>query len=133
MKAEPRKSSKVMKFVPPTPLTAKQRKVFHYLLAAAAYTSVIEGNTENMAGIRESCFRNYLGYDEDHVGVVGNLLQENGRFQVLWDDGKVVRSGFGVISGLSYESISDIILRSTLKGRILITGRQILDKAGACL
>lgn len=133
VKAEPRKSSKVVKFVPSTPLTAKQLKVFHYLLAAAAYTSVIEGNTENMAGIRESCFRNYHGYDEDHIGVVGNFLQENGRFGVLWDDEKVIRSGFGVISGLSYESISDLILRPTLKGRNLITGRQILDKARACL
>lgn len=115
-----------------TPVTAKQQKAFHFLISAAAYNSISEGGTTNHEGLRDLCSKLYHGYDEDHIGMVGNFLEGNGRFNVLWDDGKI-SSGFGPLTGLSHESLSDLIRRPTLIGTTLITGRQILEKAKACL
>jgi hypothetical protein len=117
---------------PPPPITAKQQKAFHFLLSAAAYISVLEGNTDSTDGLREQCARFYHGFDEDNIGVAGNFLEGNGRFGVLWDD-DVIKPGFGSLSGISHEQLSYYITRPTLSGKNLITGRQILDKARACL
>ena len=122
----------VAKSAPPPPINAKQQKAFHHLLSAAAYNSVLEGNTDSTEGLRELCARYYHGFDEDNIGVAASFLQGDGRFGILWDD-DVIAPGFGHLSGLSHAQLSYYILRPTLKGKNLITGRQILEKARACL
>lgn len=120
------------KTLPSTPLNAKQQKAFHFLLSAAAYISVIEGKSDSTSNLREKCAINYHGYDDDHIGVAGNFLEGKGRYEILWQDGRI-SSGLGSLSGLTHGSLSDVILRPTLRGKNLITGRQILDKARACM
>lgn len=117
---------------PPPPITAKQQKAFHFLLSAAAYNSVLEGNTDCTDGIRDLCGKFYHGFDEDNVGVAENFLQGNGRFGVLWDD-DVIGPGYGPLSGVTHEQLSYYIYLPTLRGKNLIQGRQVLDKARACL
>ena len=122
----------VAKSGPPPPINAKQQKAFHHLLSAAAYNSVLEGNTDSTDGLRELCARYYHGFDEDNIGIAASFLQGDGRFGVLWDD-NVIAQGFGHLSGLSHAQLSYYILRPTLRGKNLITGRQILEKGRACL
>ena len=93
---------------------------------------MLEGSTLNIAGIREKCSKTYHGYDEDHVGMAENFLDGRGRFNVLWDSGRIA-SGYGHLTGISRESINEVLFKPTLKGKNLITGRQILDKAKAAL
>ena len=123
----PPPQSKIVKILP-TPLNAKQLKSLQYLLSAAAYASILETSTTNTSGLRDKCYNFYHGYDEDHIGVVKNFLAGNDRFHILWDAGRIA-SGFGNLSGLSLASIEDVIYKPTLKGKTIITGRQILDKA----
>lgn len=123
---------KPAKYLPPPPLSAKQQKAFHYLISGASYISVLEGNTLNIAGIREQCSKTYHGYDEDYIGMAKYFLSGKGRFHVLWESGRI-GSGFGHLSGISHESINEVLFRPTLRGRNLITGRQILDKAKAAM
>ena len=130
--AKPASHAKPVKYIPPPPLTAKQQKSFHWLLSGASYISVLEGSTLNIAGIREKCSKTYHGYDEDHVGMAENFLDGRGRFNVLWDSGRIA-SGYGHLTGISRESINEVLFKPTLKGKNLITGRQILDKAKAAL
>ena len=101
-------------------------------MSAAAYNSVLEGNTDSTDGLRELCARYYHGFNEDNIGVAASFLQGDRRSGVLWDD-DVIAPGFGHLSGLSHAQLSYYILRPTLKGKSLITGRQILEKARACL
>ena len=122
----------LVKSGPPPPINAKQQKAFHHLLSAAAYNSVLEGNTDSTEGLRELCARYYHGFDEDNIGIAASFLQGDGRFGVLWDD-NVIAPGFGHLSGLSHAQLSYYIVRPTLKGKNLITGRQILEKGRACL
>ena len=82
----------------------------------------------NTSDLREKCYNFYHGYDEDHIGVVKISLAGNDGFHILWDSGRIA-SGFGNLSGLSLASIEDVIYKPTLKGKAIITGRQILDKA----
>ena len=72
----------VAKSGPPPPINAKQQKTFHHLLSAAAYNSVLEGNTDSTEGLRESCARYYHGFDEDNIGVAASFLQGDGRFGI---------------------------------------------------
>ena len=122
----------IAKSAPPPPINAKQQKAFHLLLSTAAYISVLEGNTDSTDGLRELCAKFYHGFDEDIIGVADSFLQGDGRFGVLWDD-DVIAPGFGHLSGLSHAQLSYYIFRPTLSGNNLITGRQILEKARACL
>jgi hypothetical protein len=115
-----------------TPLNAKQLKSLQYLLCAAAYASVLESSTTNGDGLRDKCYKNYHGSDDDHIGVVQNFLEGNDRYSILWDSGRIA-SGFGNLSGLCYQSIEEVIFHPTLKGKSLLTGRQVLEKARECL
>ena len=109
-----------------------RQKAFHYLLAGAAYVSVIEKNTTNTDGLREQCEKYYHGFDDDNVGVVTSFLDGKGRFAVLWDEDKIT-SGFGDLSGLSHDLLEYSVLRPTLKAPHIICGRSILEKARACI
>lgn len=90
---------RVPKTIPATPLNARQQKAFHYLLSGASYVSVIEGNADNIPKLREKCAINFHGYDDDHIGVVRDFLEGNGRFDLLWTDGRI-SGGLGNLSGL---------------------------------
>jgi hypothetical protein len=120
------------KINPPAPINSKQQKAFHFLISAASYNSVLEGNTDSMDGIRDLCYKFYHGFDEDNIGMAANFLEGNGKFGVLWDDGRIA-SGFGHLSGLTHAQLSHYIQVPTLSKRNLITGRQIHDKAKACI
>ena len=118
--------------ISPTPLNAKQLKSLQFLLSGASYASVLETEKTNATGLREKCSDHYHGVDEDRIGVVKNFLLGNDRFHVLWDSGRIA-SGFGNLSGLSRESIAEVIYYPTLKGKNLITGRQVLEKSRVSL
>lgn len=80
-----------------------------------------------------SFVRYYHGDGGDHIGQVGLLLNGNGRFKVLWEDGKI-KPGFGVLSGVTKEAVKDIINHPTLSNRTKrIDGRQLLLKAKAAI
>jgi hypothetical protein len=116
----------------PLPLSAKQLKAFHYLIAAASYFSVLECNA--MAGIKmkEKCSMFYHGYDDDHPGFLHQFLVGSGRFGVLWEDNNIIQ-GLGYISGVSRGSCKAVLMMSTLSARNKINGRQILAKAKVAL
>ena len=59
-------------------------------------------------------------------------MNGNNRYKVLWDGDKI-GSGFGILSGVTKDSIKEIINMSTLSGRKRITGRQLLSKAKASI
>lgn len=109
------------------PLSAKQLKVFQYLLTAVSYFSVLESNPMAGAKMREKCYMFYHGYDEDHPGYLNQFLLGNGRFRIIWDDDRII-SGLGYISGVSKASCKSVLKMSTLSARNLINGRQILTK-----
>ena len=62
----------VAKSAPPPPINAKQQKAFHLLLSAAAYISVLEGNTDSTDGLRDLCARFYHGFNT--IGVADSFL-----------------------------------------------------------
>ena len=125
--------SKSIKLLPAQPsLTAPQLKALHYLLAAASYLSVLEGNTLSKAGLRDKCYQAYHGIDDDQVGVVRNFMDGTGRFEILWQNGRI-HNGYGHLSGISHESIYAVIKKPTLKGLNDISGRQILEKGKLAL
>lgn len=125
-------TTKMTKAVKVPALSAKQLKAFHFLLSAASYISVLEDTQMGIGKIRDKCYQHYHGYDRDHIGVLRMFLEGTGRFKVLWDTGRII-NGFGSLSGISHESIVNTVSKSTLKGKSLINGRQILDKAKAAL
>jgi hypothetical protein len=116
------------RYVPPPSLTTKQLKPFQYLVSGASYLIVLQGGTMSGAGVRDKCGKTFHGYDEDHQGVVQNFLDGRGRFEVLWDNGRIVQ-GYGHLSGLRRDSIDLSIRNATLRGDHILSGRQILEKA----
>lgn len=72
--------------------------------------------------------RFYHGDGDDQIGQVGNLLNGIGRYKVLWEDDKI-KAEFGILNGVSKDSVREIINQPTLSGRKRITGRQLLLKA----
>ena len=126
--AKPTYQPKVVKYVPPPSLTAKQLKAFQYLVSGVSFLTVLEGLTTNKAKMRERCAKSFHGYDDDHLGVVHKFLTGQGRFDVLWEDDRIA-SGFGDLSGLRRDSIDDSIRNATLRGAHILSGRQIFDKA----
>ena len=125
-------SAKRAKYIPPPSLTAKQLKAFQYLVCGASYISILEGGTMNKAGLRDKCAKTFHGYDEDHLGVVHNFLEGNGRFEVIWDNGRIA-CGYGQLSGLRRDSIDMSIRNATLRGDHILSGRQIMEKAKTVL
>ena len=109
-------------------LSAKQLKVFHYLITAVSYFSVLESNPMAGAKMRTRCYDFYHGFDIDHPGFLHHFLSGNGRFRIIWDDDRII-SGLGYISGVSKASCSTVLKMSTLSARNFINGRQILNKA----
>lgn len=77
--------------------------------------------------------RYYHGDGKDQSGQVGLLLNGSGRYKVLWEDDRF-KPGFGILSGISKESIKNIVNQPTLTGgRNNINGRQLLSKAKASI
>lgn len=77
--------------------------------------------------------RYYHGDGKDQIGQVGLLLNGSGRYKVLWEDDRI-KPGFGILSGISKESIKNIVNQPTLTGgRNNINGRQLLSKAKASI
>lgn len=134
------KRQKTVRITAPS-LRKNQLKALQYLISAASYISVLSSG--QMAGnkIRDYCYRFYHGYDEDNIGVAKMMLAGEGRFRVLWEsssstssaDSSRIANGFGCVSGLDKSTISRAISLSTLTGKKVIDGRQILDKAKAAL
>lgn len=116
------------RYVPPPSLTAKQLKPFQYLVSGASYLNILNGETMTAGGVRDKCGKTFHGYDEDHPGMVQNFLDGKGRFEVLWDNGRIVQ-GYGHLSGLRQDSIDLSIRNATLRGDHILSGRQILEKA----
>lgn len=123
----------IIKSVAPPPIiNTKQQKAFHFLVSAASYISVLEGSTDSAEGVQKLIYRYYHGYDDDNIGVVENFLQGNGRFGVLWDDGRIIY-GLGHLSGLTQAQLRYYVPLPTLSGKFPMNGRQILEKARLCL
>lgn len=77
--------------------------------------------------------RFYHGDGKDQIGQVGLLLNGTGRYKVLWEDDRI-KPGFGILSGVSKESIKNIVNQPTLTGgRNNINGRQLITKAKDCI
>ena len=76
--------------------------------------------------------RFYHGDDGDQIGQIGALLEGTGRYRVLWED-DVIKPEFGILAGVSKESVKEFIHYPTLSGRKYINGRQLIAKAKACI
>ena len=125
--AKPTYLPKVVKYVPPPSLTAKQLKAFQYLDPGVSFLTVLEGLTTNKTKMRDRCAKTFHGYDDDHLGVVNNFLTGQGRFDVLWEDDRIA-SGFGDLSGLRRDSIDDSIRNVTLRGVTSYLGAKFMIK-----
>ena len=116
------------------PLTAKQLKAFQCLMAAASFTVVMKGCNHGTLVLgttaeRKKCYDYYHGHNEDTKGgLVRNFLTGFGRFGILWDSGRIA-AGYGHLSGVSHESIKDVIYRAKVEGERLISGRKIMERA----
>jgi hypothetical protein len=51
-----------------------------------------------------SFIRFFHGDGLDQIGQVGQLLNGNGRYKVLWEDDRI-KACFGIVAGLSKDSI----------------------------
>lgn len=74
--------------------------------------------------------RFYHGVSDDQIGQVGMFLRGQGRYKVIWDNGRISED-FGIVAGLSKNAVEEVIRLPTLCGKKQITGRQILLKAKA--
>lgn len=74
----------------------------------------------------------YHGDDADQIGQVGALLKGTGRYKVLWDDDRI-GEGFGILTGVSKDSIRELINYPTLSKKNRMEGRQLILKAKDCI
>lgn len=125
-----RSTTDKLKYIPPPSLTAKQLKAFQFLVCGSCYVTILEGGQMNKAGLRVKYSKTYHGDedDNDRLGVAHNFLEGKGRFDVLWDNGRIAQ-GYGHLTGLRRDSIDMSIRNATLRGDHLLSGRQIMEKA----
>ena len=70
--------------------------------------------------------------DKDQIGQVGMLLNGTGRYRVLWED-DLIKPEFGILAGVSKDTVKEFINLPTLSGRKRIDGRQLIAKAKASI